>query len=191
MESQIHSSPASPASLRAKEWGTSRGQVPGLLQLLSEKLGQGFVLSGCSIPSFIMVIYRLLTLHPHFTRVSQGFTVDSQDFSLSWQIKLQSNHHMYLRAALLHTGKTSHSTFNVPQRIQLLRQQHGCLGRMVSQVYFLELKISLLKENKVYIQQRFDKINGKEMNQQQNRRKSLFLDCVMKPQKGCDSATEK
>lgn len=141
--------------------------MPGLLQLLSEKLGQGFVLSGCNVPTFIKVIYQLLTLHPQFTRVSQGFTVDSQDFSLSWEIKLQSNYHMYLRAALLHIGKTNHPTLNVPQRIRLLRRQRGCLGRMVSQVYFIELKISLLKENRVYIQQRCDKDNGKVMKPQE------------------------
>jgi len=54
-------------------------------------------------PRFIEVTNRLLLLHPHFAEVSQGFTLDLQDFSLSWEINLQSKYHMHFRAALLLT----------------------------------------------------------------------------------------
>lgn len=74
------------------------------------------------IPCFIEAVYQLLPLQPHFSGVSQGFIVDLQDFSLSWEIKLQSKHCMYFGAALLLTGEEN------PTLPEMLQKEYGCLG---------------------------------------------------------------
>lgn len=171
----------------------------GFCSLPSEKLGQGFVPSGCDVPTYSHFYQSYMpaapppsSLHWSQSRVYRCFA-GFQPF-LGNKTPVQAPHvfqRSFTTYGVVGGEKPTHPTRNAPESTRLLRQQHGCLGRLVSQVCFVELKISFLKENKVYIQQRCEEENGEEMNSQQKRRRALFPDRPLKQQEGRGSAAEK